>query len=440
MPDPVKPTSTPSTKGPWGARPRSKAAAAVTEARRPAGRRDRGGLLLGALLLVVPRAGDGAPAAPQSHTRGLAQPSATALKLSAEVSGYGDSDAVFVASPTIAASVGDDLAGWSVGGRYLVDAVSAASVDIVSSASGKWTELRHVGSGAASMKAGSVGLSVSGGFSREPDYLSIGGGGSVSLDLLDKNFTPFVGLSYSHDDVGRTGDPKSTWRDLKRVGAQTGAAIVLGRSTTASFTVDAIFERGYLAKPYRYVPLFAPGVAAQLPAGASVDEVNRRRLFQRPADALPDARDRFAFTGRIAHRWEASTIRVDERIYRDSWGALASTTDARYSLDLGSRLLFWPHLRLHGQRGVEFWQRAFEATMGPGGDLGVPSIRTGDRELGPLLTVTVGLGLRWRLSGEGSSPWVLFLQADGIFTRYFDALYLTQRKALFSATGIEVEF
>jgi hypothetical protein len=70
----------------------------------------------------------------------------------------------------------------------------------------------------------------------------------------------------------------------------------------------------------------------------------------------------------------------------------------------------------------------------------VPRFRTGYRELRPLATVTFGLGLRWRLSGDARPPWVLFVQADGSYTGYFDALYLTQRRALFTATGIELEF
>jgi hypothetical protein len=378
-------------------------------------------------VVAVPRAGG-------SADRG------TQVIVSAEISGYGDSDAVFVTSPTVSASVGDEVAGWSVSGRYLVDAVSAASVDIISSASGKWTELRHAGSAVGMVKLGETGVAVATDFSREPDYLSLGGGVTISRELLEKNFTPFVGASYSHDDVGRTGEPKSSWRPLQRWGGQAGANFVVDRSTTATVILDGFFERGYLAKPYRYIPLFAPGVAAQVPAGASVDEVNRLRLDLRPADALPDARDRYAAALRLAHRWESATFRIDERIYKDSWGGLASTTDIRHSIDVGTRLLVWPHLRLHAQRGIDFWQRAYEAAVTADGSVGVPSYRTGDRELGPLLTATVGLGLRWRLSRDGAAPWTLFGQVEGIFTRYFDALYIVGRRAIFSALGIEMGF
>jgi hypothetical protein len=102
------------------------------------------------------------------------------VRASSEVSAYTDTDAVHVLSPTVAGAVTDELAGWSIGGSYLVDAVSAASVDIVSTASSHWVERRHVGAGSASFKAGPVGVALSGGFSREPDYLSLGGGGVIS--------------------------------------------------------------------------------------------------------------------------------------------------------------------------------------------------------------------------------------------------------------------
>ncbi|HEY0711289.1 MAG TPA: DUF3570 domain-containing protein, partial [Polyangia bacterium] len=248
---------------------------------------------------------------------------------------------------------------------------------------------------------------------------------------------PFIGGSYVHDISGRTGAPRTTWGTMRKWGGQTGATFVLGKSTIAAFTFDAIFERGYLAKPYRFVPLFDAGVT--VPAGASIDDVNNARRPDRPIDAVPDARDRFAAAFRVAHRFEAATLRFDQRLYRDSWGALASTSDARYTVDVGSRVRIWPHLRFHGQQAVAFWERTYTASVAPDGTVGFPTYRTGDRELGPLYTATMGFGLRWRMSASAHAPWVLFVQGDGIFTRYLNALYITERRGVFFATGVEVE-
>src|SRR5438045_4601137 len=69
----------------------------------------------------------------------------TVARVSLETSGYHDTDHVDVITPTLAAGLTDPVGGWSLEGSYLVDAVSAASGDIVSSATPHWTERRHVG-------------------------------------------------------------------------------------------------------------------------------------------------------------------------------------------------------------------------------------------------------------------------------------------------------
>lgn len=371
---------------------------------------------------------------------GLAHAHKPTVTASAELAGYTDSTSVQVASPSVAATVSDEVAGWSVGGRYLVDAVSAASVDIVATASARWTEQRHVGSADVSYKRGAASVAASGGVSHEPDYLSISSGLVLTIDLLDKNLTPFLGARYGHDDVGRTGLPKERWELLQRGGLQAGATFVLNRFMVASVQLDADFERGYLAKPYRYIPLFAPGTGANLPAGAAPELVNALRLDLRPVDSLPSARDRYALTGRIAGRVGRSTLRLDERLYTDSWGLWASTTDARVLVDVGRRWLVWPHLRFHSQSAVAFWQRAYEAVAQADGTLLPPRFRTGDRELSRLDTITGGFGVKLRLTGSVHSPWYLVYQIDAAYTHFLDALYITERWSLFSALSISAQW
>jgi hypothetical protein len=361
-------------------------------------------------------------------------------KASTEISGYADTDHVYVLTPSVAGSIADEVAGWSVSGHYLVDVVSAASVDIVSTASNKWSEYRHAGSLEGSMKIDSSILGVSGVISREPDYLSLTGGGTWSLDLLDKNVTPYIGFSYGRDQVGRTGLPSEFWQTKRNLAGRLGVTFVIDRSSIASLQADVVDESGYLAKPYRYVPLFAPGEGGSIAPGASVTEVNSRRLDPRPAEQLPNARHRFALSGRLAHRLSTATLRVDQRAYADSWGLLASTTDFRFIVDAGRRFSIWPHLRFHIQNGVVFWQRAYEVIPGPGGALGVPVLRTGDRELSPLFTGTGGLGMRFRLIDDLRKPWSLLFDFDASTTRYLDTLYITKRQAVFSTLAVEAQF
>ena len=73
---------------------------------------------------------------------------------------------------------------------------------------------------------------------------------------------------------------------------------------------------------------------------------------------------------------------------------MATTTDLHEYIDLGSRVIVWPHLRT--QSGVVFWRRIIEQLPNPVGPAGIPTYRAGDRELGPLYTLTGGFGIKMR--------------------------------------------
>jgi hypothetical protein len=200
---------------------------------------------------------------------------------------------------------------------------------------------------------------------------------------------------------------------------------------------DAILERGDQSKPYRYVPVFAPEVAARVPRGATADSIVASRLQARPLEQLPLERDRFALTGRLALRGDATTLRVEERLYSDSWGLRAATTDVRYFIDAGTRVTVWPHVRFHLQNGVDFWQRAYAAR-----DVhDLPALRTGDRELGPLTNLGGGGGLRIALGKPGRvDDVILTTTLDGYWTSFADAIYVTDRFSALMTTGLEIVF
>ena len=356
------------------------------------------------------------------------------VKAAIDAAAYADTDHVYVLTPVLSGSVSKPTAGWSIGGQYLVDAVSAASVDIVSTASRHWQELRHAGGLNASYKPGERGGAVNASVSSEPDYLSISGGLSATQDLLDQNLTLSLGYQHGHDVAGRSGTPFDVFsRVLDRDSVKASCTVVLDRATLALFVLDSVFEHGDPSKPYRYVPLFAPGT--QVPKGASVDEVNRARVSARPLEQLPLTRSRFALSFGVLHRFDAATLRVDERVYADSWALLATTTDARYLFDWGPFEL-GPHVRLHAQSAVSFWKRVYE--LRPALDL--PALRTGDRELSPLLAGTLGWTLRWRLGPAGERDrYRLGLDINATETRYLDTLYITRRLSAYSNLSFEAQ-
>jgi hypothetical protein len=380
--------------------------------------------------------------APKKHDQKLED--VATKRATVEIAGYNDSDHVTVVTPSISLGI-ENVSGASLHGNYLVDVVSAASADIVSTASRRWEEVRQAGALSAEYKPHDFGVALGGSISDEPDYLSYGAYATVTNDFDEKNWSLFFGYGFSHDRIGRCGaggacTPFSIFsRDLQRGSFNGGVNFVIDRESLGSLTADLVIENGDQSKPYRYIPMFAPDVAPHVPKGASIDLVNQYRLPERPLEQLPLSRRRFAVTGRYAHRFDGSTLRLEERIYDDSWGLLASTSDGRWIFDLGERFALWPHVHAHVQSSVSFWQLAYESRGAPGWDL--PLYRTGDRELGPLWTMGGGFGIKWYL-GSDKEPrqWALQLTADGMYTSFLNDLYLTSRTAGLAALTFEGEF
>jgi hypothetical protein len=361
-------------------------------------------------------------------------PSGYVSRASSEVSGYGDTDHVFVVTPTIAGKVARPAAGWSLDARYLVDVVSAASVDIVSTASRRWEEIRHVGSIGGEYKPGAWGVAAHANVSSEPDYLSLSAGTQITHDFHDKNAAWLLGFDHARDVAGRTGTPFSIFSHaVDREAFKAGLTLVLDRATVASIVGDVVIESGDPSKPYRYIPMFAPGV--DVPRGASIDLVTSLRTSARPLEQLPLTRDRFALSAGGAHRFTSSTLRVDERLYIDSWDLKATSTDARLLFDVSRRVMLGPHVRFHAQTPVSFWQRAY--VLGPGVE--VPALRAGDRELGPLLGFTGGGSMRLSLGPEDErDAAILGFDLNATSTQYFDDLYVTHRLSMLAGISLEV--
>src|SRR5580704_11001825 len=119
-----------------------------------------------------------------------------------------------------------------------------------------------------------LGVGMGGSVSDEPDYLSYGGFGQLEKDFDEKNWTLTFGFGASSDTIGRCGaggacTPFSIFsRTLQRGAFNGGLAFVVDRESLASLTVDVVIENGDQSKPYRYVPMFSPEVAATAPKGA----------------------------------------------------------------------------------------------------------------------------------------------------------------------------
>jgi hypothetical protein len=360
------------------------------------------------------------------------------VRAALETSAYADTLAVRIWNPAVRASIGSPTNGWNVGASYLVDFVSAASPDIVSTASPRGSDTRHGASINGGYKPARFGVEAAAAISSESDYVSRSAGVAAVGDFLDKSVTPRLGFSFTSDTIGRGGTSYDVFSNqLYASEASAGASFILSPRTLVIAGVTAAFERGDQSKPYRLIPMFARGVA--MARGASSDAVNAQRLPVRPYEQLPLERDRRTLAARIAHRFEHSTLRVEQRLYDDSWQVRGSSTDVRFFVDLGARITAGPHARVHVQTGASFHQRVYHAEIAP--TVRVPLFRTTDRELSPLFSVTGGGAVWWRITDPRETVgWMLYASADVIHSVYFDSIYTTNRTAGYGTIGLEAEF
>ncbi|HSO37817.1 MAG TPA: DUF3570 domain-containing protein [Labilithrix sp.] len=359
------------------------------------------------------------------------------VRAALEVSTYADTFAVRIWNPAARASVASPTNGWNVGASYLVDFVSAASPDFVSTASPRGSDTRHAASVNGGYKPGQIGVDAAAAVSSESDYVSRSASLSLVGDLLDKSVTPRIGWAFTSDTIGRGGTSYDVFsHHLYANEASAGASIILSPRTVLVAGVTAAFERGDQSKPYRLIPMFAPGV--EVARGASADAVNAQRLPVRPYEQLPLERDRRTLAARFAQRFDGSTLRIEQRLYDDSWQVRASSTDVRFLLDLGKHVTAGPHARLHVQTGATFHQRVYHAQVGD--PVVVPVYRTTDRELSPLLSLTGGLAVWWRITDprEGVG-FMLYGSGDVLRSTYFDSLYAESRTAGYGTIGLEAE-
>lgn len=366
------------------------------------------------------------------------------VRVGLEMSGYTDSTAVHVLTPAINASVVSPTGGWNVGGSYLLDMVTAASPDLVSTASRPFREQRHASSLNGGYKVSVAQLGVNGNVSSEPDYLSRTVGANVATELNEKLITPRIGYNYSWDTIGYRNSPFANFsRSLITHAIDAGVTFVMSPTTLLVTGISMSFERGENSKLYRFIPLFDEDTSKRLPPGASIRLVNENRLNARPREYVPQQRDRVAVGARINHRIGSGTVRLEERVYTDNWGIKASTTDARYMHDLGERLRVWPHLRFHAQSGASFYQMAYAAAEGVGEEQGlsIPRYRTSDREASPMIAITGGGGARIALTTEKSAnQYAILVSGDVMYNRYLRSLFILSRTAIWGTIAFEAEF
>jgi len=179
-----------------------------------------------------------------------AEPDGDRATVVVRTAGYVDDDHTAISTSLVsvrARPVGDVF----VSARYVADAVSSASVDVVTAATGRWTELRSEVSTGVAYADGTTSLSADYVFSHENDWDSHTVSAGGSRDLFGHNLTLGAGASFVDNRVGRADDANFHER-MRVLGGALRAVWVAGKRDIFQGAYDLSRASGYQASPYRY--------------------------------------------------------------------------------------------------------------------------------------------------------------------------------------------
>jgi hypothetical protein len=228
--------------------------------------------------------------------------------------------------------------GYDVGGHFLVDAISSASIAQGADVDNVFSETRYEGSVGVGFTRELQRIAGFVRYSNEPDYKSYTGGVSFNREVWDRTGTVGVNLAFTHDDIDLR--PPLIDKDLDVWFAGLGYTQALSPTTMGQLVYETYLQKGFIANPY-----LAHG--------------------SRGREDVPTQRLRYALAARVAQYLPRATLGVQlhYRLYYDQyslfdtgpWGILGHTLEGRLSKSLGPNLELRGTYRFHTQSAANFW-------------------------------------------------------------------------------------
>jgi hypothetical protein len=220
----------------------------------------------------------------------------------------------------------------SLKGTYYLDAVSNASIDVVTTAS-PYKERRNDYGLALDYAVRDSVLTFAVGASKEPDYQTR----SFSFDIAQETFggmtTVNVGFSRAADEVGKVGD-LGFLDQAKHWNYRVGVTQILTPKWLASVNLEAVSDTGFLGNTYRVARVFGAAVPERHPRTRSSRAVKLRAI------------------GDMGQR---DSVRAEYRYFWDTWDIKAHTLEAGYSRYLGESFLADGFVRYYTQSAALFY-------------------------------------------------------------------------------------
>ncbi len=266
----------------------------------------------------------------------------------------------------------------SVAANYYVDQVSAASIDIVTTAS-PFTETRTEYSLGVDYLHDRWIMSVGYGASEEPDYSASTWNLGISQDFFGDLTTLSLGYTLGRDEVRRAGDSGFA-EDVKRQHYRLGLSQILTRNFILGLSYETVTDQGFLSNPYRTV--------RYLDGDSALGYSYEQEVF--PSTRTSDA-------GAIRLRYYLpyrAALHTGFRRYADSWGVRSDTYELGYTHPVAGGWTIESRIRWYSQTGVDFYSDLFPYEQSQ-------NFRTRNKESSPFSSVTFRIGLRYEILRRG---------------------------------------
>ncbi len=233
-------------------------------------------------------------------------------------------------------SVGSSV---SLSGQYYVDSVSAASVDVLATAS-EYTEERTEYTVGADYLYEDATLSLGFTNSSENDYEAQTVYFSVSQEFFGGMSTVTMGYANGWDEIGMVGNDTFS-EEADRRNYQLGLSQVLSRNTLVGIDLEVVTDEGYLQNPYRQ--------------NRYLDPDNPTSYLYQP-ERYPETRTSTSVAARVLYYLPyRASVRGEYRYFNDNWGIEAHTVELAYVHGLTERWTLEGSVRYYTQEAADFY-------------------------------------------------------------------------------------
>lgn len=278
----------------------------------------------------------------------------------------------------------------SVWGNYYADNISGASIDLLARGSTFYREEREEKSIGFEYLRDRTIVSISGSNSSERDYEANSVAFSISQEFFGDLTTLSLSYAQGNDEVGQNiyEDQRIIDTiergDVKRQRFGLGFTQVLTPKWIVAFNGESVIDEGFLNNPYRTVRfLNQDGTASFQP------------------ELYPETRNSDAFAVRsmyyLTWPWRSS-IKLEYRIYNDSWGIDASNFEIRYTVPIKERFILETKFRSYEQTAADFYSDLF-----PFRD--AQTFLARDKEMSEFTSNYIGLGFTYKF-GKSLFSWM----------------------------------